>query len=153
MASDGVPATPPTTGPVTASPTRAATSIQLPRGKVLPPGGTSTAPQSAVAISKAIAPHTIASAKLAPTKPPSTTPKATPADKPSDAQALVTQVNKSINESGRPDQFRLDTSTGTPVIQQINPTSGEVVGEYSEEEFPTLAQGLGVSGSLVDTLA
>jgi uncharacterized FlaG/YvyC family protein len=76
-----------------------------------------------------------------------------PPDKPPQAQALVTQLNKSINDSGRPDQYRLDTSAGTPVIQQINPATGAVVGEYSEQEFPTLAQGLGVSGALVDTRA
>jgi hypothetical protein len=114
----------------------------------LPTGGTPTAPTSATGIHKSIAPPAVASAV-----PPSTAPNAVPADKPSEAHALVTQLNKTINDSGRPDQFRLNTSGDAAMIQEINPATGAVVGEYSEEEFPTLAQGLGVSGGLVDTLA
>lgn len=43
------------------------------------------------------------------------------------------------------------------MIQEINPDTGEVVGELPESEFKGLAQGLtqesGVSGLLVDTRA
>ena len=42
------------------------------------------------------------------------------------AQALVAQLNKHLNDSGRPDQFRVDPSSGNKVIQQINPANGEV---------------------------
>jgi len=66
---------------------------------------------------------------------------------------LVEQLNKFLNDSGRPDQFRLDPASGGKLIQQINPATGAVVGEFSATEFPALARGVGVSGLLVDRLA
>ncbi len=70
-----------------------------------------------------------------------------------DPQVLVEQLNKFLNDSGRPDQFRLDPASGGKLIQQINPATGAVVGEFSATEFPALARGVGVSGLLVDRLA
>jgi hypothetical protein len=66
---------------------------------------------------------------------------------------LVTQLNKFLNDSGRPNQFRVDPTSSGKTIQEINPASGEVIGEYSVAQFPELARSLGVSGVLVDSRA
>lgn len=75
-----------------------------------------------------------------------------PAPKP-DLQALVAQLNKHLNDSGRPNQFRLDPAAGSKVIQEVNPANGAVVGEFEATEFPTLANSLGIVGLLVDSRA
>lgn len=66
-------------------------------------------------------------------------------------QTQVALLNKHLNDSGRPDQFRIDPSSGAKLIQQINPATGEVVGEFLASEFPALARSVGVSGALVDS--
>jgi hypothetical protein len=71
----------------------------------------------------------------------------------SDPQSLVAFLNKYLNESGLPDQFRLDPASGGKFIQEINPASGAVVAEYAIAEFPALARGIGASGLLIDGLA
>jgi hypothetical protein len=65
----------------------------------------------------------------------------------------VAQLNKYLNDSGRPNQYRVATSSGSQVIQEINPANGAVVGEFSAAEFPALAKGLGVPGILIDSHA
>jgi uncharacterized FlaG/YvyC family protein len=75
------------------------------------------------------------------------------AQKEADLQALIAHLNKNFNDSGKPIQFRIDPASGNKVIQEINPATGEVVGEYSAAEFPALARGLGVSGLVVDSRA
>jgi hypothetical protein len=76
-------------------------------------------------------------------------PKATPA---ASTEQLVAQLNKHLNVSGRPDQYRVDP-TGK-VIEQINPATGEVLGEFLISEFPALAKSVGVSGgTLIDDRA
>jgi hypothetical protein len=70
-----------------------------------------------------------------------------------DPQALVENLNKFLNDSGRPDQFRLDPASDGKLIQQINPVSGAVIGEFSATEFPALARSVGVAGLLVDSVA
>jgi hypothetical protein len=72
-----------------------------------------------------------------------------PANPPSDAQALATLLNKNLNDSGQPDQFRVDP-TSDRQIQQINPSNGQVVGQFAANEFPALAKSIGASGVLVD---
>jgi len=79
-------------------------------------------------------------------------PSAPPAKAPADLHALVAQLNKHLQNSGRPNQFRLDTSAGRKVIQEVNPDTQSVIGEYPASEFAALAQNLGVSGLLVDTV-
>ncbi len=77
-----------------------------------------------------------------------------PAAKPTNvvsAEALIAQLNKHLNDSGRPDQFRLDPNSDNKLIQQVNPATGEVVGEFLVSEFPALARSVGVSGVLVDS--
>jgi uncharacterized FlaG/YvyC family protein len=67
--------------------------------------------------------------------------------------ALVQQLNKYLNDSGRANQFRVDPTSRDQTIQEINPSNGEVIGEFSVAEFPALARSLGVSGILVDSHA
>ena len=68
-------------------------------------------------------------------------------------QNQVALLNKFLNDSGRPALFRVDPSSGNKVIQQINPASGAVVGEFLISEFPALARSVGISGGLVDSHA
>jgi uncharacterized FlaG/YvyC family protein len=68
-------------------------------------------------------------------------------------QSQVALLNKHLNDSGRPDQFRIDPSSDAKLIQQINPATGEVIGEFLASEFPALARSVGVSGALVDNHA
>jgi hypothetical protein len=68
-------------------------------------------------------------------------------------EALVAQLNKHFNDSGRPNQFRVDPNSDNKLIQQINPASGEVVGEFLVSEFPALARSVGIAGVLVDSHA
>ena len=68
-------------------------------------------------------------------------------------QVLVAQLNKYLNDSGRPTQFRMDPASRGETIQEINPATGEVIGEFSTTQFPELARSLGVSGVLVDSHA
>jgi hypothetical protein len=72
---------------------------------------------------------------------------------PNDPSSLVAFLNKFLNDSGRPDQFRVDAASGGKFIQEINPASGAIVAEYAISEFPALARGLGASGLLVDGVA
>jgi hypothetical protein len=67
-------------------------------------------------------------------------------------QALVNFLNKYLNDSGRPDQFRVDP-TSDANIQEVNPANGEVIAEYSVAEFPALARSVGVTSGLVDSHA
>jgi hypothetical protein len=70
-----------------------------------------------------------------------------------DPQVLVDQLNKFRNDSGRPSQFRVDPSSRGQTIQEINPATGAVIGEFSISQFPELARSIGVSGVLVDSRA
>lgn len=129
MASDGnsgpIPATSLVQGsqaPIAVSP--ASSTVSPASGKPLPPSGKNV-PQPA-APSRA-APRT-------------------------DSQALVDLLNKNLNDSGQPDQFRVDPASNE-LIQQINPANGAVVGQFSIEEFPALARSIGASGGIVDDRA
>jgi|SRR5271170_3385388 len=133
MASDGVAAKIPVTSLVQGSQAPIAARVQEASGKVLPPSGNSLAAQVAQA------------AQAADAKAPSTGT--------TDAQTLVAQLNKALNDSGRPDQYRVDPSSGDKMIQQINPANGAVVGEFLATEFPALARSVGVSGALFDSHA
>ena len=70
-----------------------------------------------------------------------------------DLQAQVALLNKYLNDSGRPDEYRVDPSSDAKLIQQINPATGAVIGEFSASEFPALARSVGVSGALIDSHA
>jgi hypothetical protein len=79
--------------------------------------------------------------------------KAPPPPRTTDPQSMVDHLNKNLNDSGRPDQFRLDPASGDRLIQQINPANGAVIGEFSVDEFPALARSVGATGLLIDSLA
>ncbi len=79
--------------------------------------------------------------------------RATTAHRPvaaSDVHAQVALLNKFLNDSGRPDQFRVDPQSDSKLIQEINPANGEVIGEYPAIAFPALAKSLGISGAVID---
>ena len=61
-------------------------------------------------------------------------------------EQVVAELNKHINVSGRADQYRVSPTDGH-MIQQINPATGEVLGEFAVSEFPALARSLGIAGS------
>ena len=62
----------------------------------------------------------------------------------------VQLLNKYLNDSGKPDQFRVDPSSDGKIIQQVNPANGTVIGEFPTSEFAELARSLGISGAVVD---
>jgi hypothetical protein len=62
------------------------------------------------------------------------------------AQAAI--LNKFLNDSGKPAQFR--ASSDNKLIEEINPANGQVVAQYPVEEFAELARSVGISGALVD---
>jgi hypothetical protein len=125
-------------------------TVQAPSGNSLPPGGNGPTPlvNNTISLSK----ETGASAQAgnvapkSPVRPATTTSQAA-------LPALVGQLNKYLNDSGRPNQFRVDPASRGQTIQEINPATGEVIGEFSAIEFPELAKSLGISGVLVDSLA
>lgn len=125
MASSGDPVQIPATSLVHGSQAPTTVIVQQPSGKSLPQGG-----NPAVAAAKAGA----------------------AAPKP-DLQAQVALLNKYLNDSGRPDQYRVDPASDSKLIQQINPATGAVIGEFPAEEFPALARSVGVSGALIDSHA
>jgi uncharacterized FlaG/YvyC family protein len=69
-----------------------------------------------------------------------------------DVHNLVAQLNKVLNDSGRPDQFRVDPQSGA-TIQEVNPANGEVIAQFAASEFPALARSVGASGLLFDSRA
>jgi uncharacterized FlaG/YvyC family protein len=73
-----------------------------------------------------------------------------PAQREPDLKAQVALLNKYLNDSGKPDQFRVDPASNGTVIQQVNPATGEVVGEFPASVFPALARSVGISGVIVD---
>jgi uncharacterized FlaG/YvyC family protein len=132
MASGGNPVTMPSASPVQASQATIPAKVVVPGGKSLPPSGNSAVTQAANAVRAAdSAPKQVA-------------------DPPS-LQTLVAHLNKLLNDSGRPYQYRVDPTSDNKVIQEVNPATGQVVGEFQASEFPALASNLGVSGLLVNS--
>jgi hypothetical protein len=127
MASDGGPVKIPAASLVHGSQAQIPVSIQPRGGKILPAGG------------KTVAAPAAQEAPVA---------RSTPS-----VEALVALLNKHFNDSGQPNQFRVDPNSDSKLIQQINPASGEVVGEFLVSEFPALARSVGISGVLVDSHA
>jgi hypothetical protein len=127
MASDGGPVKIPAASLVHGSQAQISVSIQPRSGKSLPASGKRVAAPAA---------HEAPVATSTPS-----------------IEALVAQLNKHFNDSGRPNQFRVDPNSDSKLIQQINPASGEVVGEFLVSEFPALARSVGISGVFVDSRA
>jgi len=127
MATDGNPGPISATSLVQGSQAITSVTVQSGSGKPLPPTGNTATASAAAAATK------LAAARAAP-------------------QTLVDQLNKYLNDSGRPDEFRVDPASGK-LIQQVNPANGVVLGEFSVDEFPALARSVGASGLLIDSLA
>jgi hypothetical protein len=68
-----------------------------------------------------------------------------------DVQTQVRLLNKYLNDSGKPDQFRVAPDSDDKLIQEVNPANGEVIGEYPAAEFAALAKSVGISGVLIDS--
>jgi hypothetical protein len=65
-------------------------------------------------------------------------------------QAQVQLLNKYLNDSGKPAQFRVAPDSNDKLIQEINPANGEVLAEFPASEFAALARSVGISGVVVD---
>jgi hypothetical protein len=125
MASDGSPVLIPVLSLAQGS--RAPTNANIPQsGKTVPPAGNAG---SATAAAHA---------------------KTTAANRTTDLQAQVDFLNKYLNDSGRPDQYRVAPNSDSTLIQEINPASGAVLAEYPAIAFPALARSLGISSALID---
>jgi hypothetical protein len=165
MASDGNPGAISGASAVLSSQAAEPTKFQAGSGKTLPQSGNGAAAAAAAGLRGAAnAPQSSNTAppshSAAVTSGPGTlksgaanpNPAKSPAASTSDPRALASQLNKVLNNSGRADQFRVDP-TSDKFIQQVNPASGEVIAEYSVDEFPALARSIGASGLLIDETA
>jgi hypothetical protein len=121
MASDGQPVKIPAISLVHGSQAPRTAAVQ-PSGKPLPRTGNPTLPP--------------AGEKVIPAK--------------TDVQTRVKLLNKYLNDSGKPNQFRVAPDSDDKLIQEINPANGEVIGEYPASEFAALAKSVGISGVLLD---
>jgi hypothetical protein len=65
----------------------------------------------------------------------------------------VALLNKYLNDSGQPNRYRVAPNTEEQFIQEINPATGDVIGEYPVSTFPALAKSLGLVGALVNRRA
>jgi hypothetical protein len=65
-------------------------------------------------------------------------------------KAQVALLNKYLNDSGRPDQYRVAPDSDSMLIQELNPASGDVIAVYPAISFPALARSLGISSALID---
>jgi hypothetical protein len=148
MASDGNPGKLAVTSVIHGSQAIQPVSGQPSSGKFLPTGG-KYAPLAPAAESVSIQ----APADAAPADAAVADHKAPPPPRKTEPQSMVDLLNKNLNDSGRPDQYRLDPTSGDKVIQQINPATGAVIGEFSVDEFPALARSVGATGLLIDSLA
>lgn len=70
-----------------------------------------------------------------------------------DLAALAERVGQFLRESGRAIAFRVESAGGRTVIHEIDPDTGEVIAEITADTLLSLARGLGLSGSLVNSRA
>jgi FlaG protein len=151
MASDGQPVQIPATSLVHGS--QAPTTVRIRQnGNSLPQSGNAATAAAAekVQASSATAAAASAAAASAATATPA---KASALIRAPDVRAQVAVLNKHLNDSGRPAQFRVDPTSGDTMIQEVNPANGQVVAEYSATEFAALARSVGISGVIVDSRA
>jgi hypothetical protein len=125
MASDATPVQIPAISLVHGSQAPTKVTSSQSGGNVVPPSGNAAA-QAAAAASKAAI------------------------SRANDVQAQVAFLNKYLNDSGKPDQFRVAPDSNSMLIQEVNPANGAVIGEYPAIAFPALAKSLGISSALID---
>jgi len=109
----------------------------------LPPGGNATAAGNAAVKAVSAGNGAASGAASGASKSSAASNRAT------DLQAQVDFLNKFLNDSGKPDQFRVDPQSDS-LIQEINPATGEVIAEYAAATFPELARSLGLSSAVLD---
>jgi hypothetical protein len=126
MASDATPVLIPAISLVHGSQAPTKVTSESSSGKSLPPGGPAAA-------------ETVASAA-----------KNAHASRTTDVQAQVAFLNKFLNDSGKPNQFRVAPNSNSALIQEINPANGVVIADYPVIAFPALAKSLGISSALID---
>jgi hypothetical protein len=97
------------------------------------------------------APTTVSIPKSGNVLPRSGRPAAAPAAP--NLQAQVQLLNKYLNDSGKPDEFRVAPDSDDKLIQQVNPANGEVLAEFPASEFAALARSVGISGVVVNKRA
>jgi uncharacterized FlaG/YvyC family protein len=138
--------------PAQASQTAAASAAKPKFGK---PVASSTAATATAEVANSAAKYAAsvsASGKAAFAVPPVAKTSPPPVTQP-DLRSLVSQLNKNLNDSGRPDQFRVDPQSNS-MIQEVNPSTGAVIAQFSASEFPALARSAGAAaGLLIDSLA
>jgi FlaG protein len=127
MASDANPVQIPVTSLVHGS--QAPTTTSSSSGKSLPPAAGKTAPTLAESA------------------------KSGAANRGTDVQTQVAFLNRYLNDSGRPNQFRVDPNSDSTLIQEVNPATGAVIAEYPSVSFPALAKSLGISSAVIDSYA
>ncbi len=130
MASDGNPVQIPAISLVHGSQAPIAVRAQQSNGNPLPRPGNAAAPPPAESAA--------------------TVPKSGALNGTTDLQAQVALLNKYLNDSGRPAQFRVDPNSDSKLIQEVNPATGEVIAEYPAISFPALARSVGISGAVID---
>ena len=139
MASDGSPGQISGASLVHGSNAATTASFQSSNGKLVPAGGSTAAAASSPATATPAAATATTANKVS--------------QRNTTVQSQVASLNKFLNNSGRPDQYRVDPASNNTLIQQINPANGAVLEEFSVSEFPDLARSVGVSGLLVDDVA
>jgi hypothetical protein len=163
MASDGNPGSIAVVSPVIGSQAPAPNKFQPAGGNALPQGGKTATPTAAAVLppvgdGKKTAPVSSEAKNTAPVSNDAKSAAAVPNQAKgttvsrSDPQALVDQINKYVNDSGLPDQYRLDPASAN-YIQQVNPATGAVIAQYSVSEFPALALSVGATSLLIDETA
>jgi len=70
-----------------------------------------------------------------------------------DLAALAQRLGQFLRESGRAVMFKVENASGRTVIHEIDPDTGEVIAEITSDDLMSLARGLGLSGTLVNSRA
>jgi len=70
-----------------------------------------------------------------------------------DLAALAQRLGQFLRESGRAVTFKVENASGRTVIHEIDPDTGEVIAEITSDDLMSLARGLGLSGTLVNSRA
>ncbi len=70
-----------------------------------------------------------------------------------DLAALAERLGQYLRESGRAIAFKVESAGGRTVIHEIDPDTGEVIAEITSDDLMSLAKGLGLSGTLVNSRA
>lgn len=114
----------------------------------------SRAPTTATDASGKRRPQIDAGGKVSPHVPVAAKPESEPrSGTQADLAALAEKLGQHFSQSGRAISFRVSTTGGKTVIHEVNPDSGEIIAEITSDQLLSLARGLGLSGTLVNSRA